>query len=114
MSITMKDYIFLVPIGAIAIAAVLMLQRYLRYGSMLGMAVGARVARSVGRVETERAMGTRRTLEVHVLEPEPGGHSMVAVGETTRGSGSYKFSAIKLSGEQARLLAQLLEQAAKG
>jgi len=110
----MQDYFFLVPIGAIAIAAVLMLHRYLRYGSMLGMAVGARVARSVGKVETERALGTRRTLEVHVLEPEPGAHSMVAVGETTRGSGSYKFSAIKLSAEQARQLAQLLEQAARG
>jgi hypothetical protein len=110
----MDDYVFLIPVVILLGACVLMVHRYFRFGSMLGMAVGARVARSVGKVETERAMGTRRILEVHVLEPEPGGHSMVAVGETTRGSGSYKFSAIKLSGEQARQLAQLLEQAAKG
>jgi hypothetical protein len=110
----MDDYVFLIPLVILLGAFALMAHRYWRYGSMLGMAVGARVARSVGKVETERAMGTRRMLEVHVLEADPGGHTMVAVGETTRGAGSYKFSAIKLSGEQARQLAHLLEQAAKG
>jgi len=110
----MDDYVFLVPVLILLTAFALMALRYRRFGSMLGMAVSARVARSVGKVETERAMGTRRMLEVHVLEPEPGAHSMVAVSEITRGSGTYRFSAIKLSGEQARQLAQLLEQAARG
>jgi len=110
----MDHYVFLIPVVILLGALVLMVHRYWQFGSMLGMAVSARVARSVGKVETERAMGTRRMLEVHVLEPEPGAHSMVAVSEITRGSGTYRFSAIKLSGEQARQLAQLLEQAAKG
>jgi hypothetical protein len=110
----MDEHFFLIPVVILLGAIVLMVHRYLRFGSMLGMAVGARVGRSVGKVETERAMGTRRILEVHVLEPEPGAPSMVAVGETTRGTGTYKFAAIKLSAEQARQLAQLLEQAAKG
>jgi hypothetical protein len=110
----MQNYFFLVPIGFLAIAATLIVHRYLRFGSMLGAAVGARVGRSVGKVETEKVMGRYRSLEVHVLEPEPGAPSMVAVGETVRGSASYRFSAIKLSGEQARQLAQLLEQAARG
>jgi hypothetical protein len=38
----------------------------------------------------------------------------VAVGETIRGSGSWKFSAFKLTADEARRLAGLLEQAAKG
>src|SRR5881394_3501434 len=92
----MQDYVWLVAIAALAIAAVMIGVRYVRFGSMLGMAVGARVLRSVGTVVTERAMGTRRTLEVHVLEPGPGGQSSVAVGETIRGSGSWKFTAFKL------------------
>jgi hypothetical protein len=36
------------------------------------------------------------------------------VAETTRGNGAWKISAFKLSAEQARELARLLEQAAKG
>jgi hypothetical protein len=105
---------WLVPLCALIIAFGLMAYRYVRFGSLLGMAVGARVVRSVGKVESERAMGSRRTLEVHVLEPDPAQPSMVAVAETTRGNGAWKISAFKLSAEQARELARLLEQAAKG
>lgn len=110
----MSDYAFLLPLGVFALVGILFGYRYLRFGSLLGVVVGARVVRTIGKVESQRAMGTRRILEVHVLEPEPGGSSMVAVGETTRGSGSWKFSAFKLSAEEARRLAGLLEQAAKG
>jgi hypothetical protein len=110
----MQDYMWLVPLCALVIAFGLVAYRYVRFGSLLGMAVGARVVRSVGKVESERAMGSRRTLEVHVLEPDPAQPSMVAVAETTRGNGAWKISAFKLSAEQARELARLLEQAAKG
>jgi hypothetical protein len=110
----MDKYFFLIPVVILLAAFVLMAQRYFRFGSMLGMVVGARVTRTLGKIEIKRAMGARRTLEVHVLEPEPGQPSMVALGQTIRGSGSWKFTAFKLSGEQARQLAQLLEQAARG
>jgi len=110
----MKDYFFLLPLLVFASVACVFAYRYLRYGSLLGMTVGARVLREVGKVEAGQTQGLRRILEVHVLEPEPGQPAMVAVGETTRGKGSWKFNAFRLSADQARQLARLLEQAAGG
>jgi uncharacterized protein (DUF2384 family) len=102
----------LFPILVIGLIVVWWGYRYLRFGSLVGLIVGARVARTIGKVESQSSMGVRRELEVHVLEPEPGQVSMVAVAVTSRTWGSRKYSAFKLSGEQARRLAQLLEQAA--
>ena len=88
--------------------------RYLRYGSLVGLIVGARVARSIGKVESQSSMGVRRELEVHVLEPEPGRHAEVAVAETARSWGGRNYRAFRLTATQAQQLAQLLEQAARG
>ncbi len=88
--------------------------RYLRFGSLVGLIVGARIARTIGKVQSQSSMGVRRDLEVHILEAEPGRHPTIAVAETARGWGSRKYGAFKLTAEQAQQLARLLEQAARG
>ncbi len=88
--------------------------RYFRFGSFLGMSVGARVARTLGSVETERMLGSRRTLKVHLLERELGQPQYIAMSDTTSSRGSWELSAMKLTAEQARSLAKLLDQAAAG
>jgi hypothetical protein len=98
----------------IAIVIGVWVYRYFRFGSFLGMSVGARVARTLGSVETEHTLGSKRTLTVHLLERELGQPQYIAVGETTSSRGSLEVTAMKLTPEQARRLAKLLEQAANG
>jgi hypothetical protein len=52
--------------------------------------------------------------KVHLLERELGQPQYIAVGETTSSRVSREVTAMKLTPEQARRLAKLLEQAAAG
>ena len=88
--------------------------RYFRFGSFVGMSVGARVMRTLGRVDSVRNMGIKTGLAVHVLEAALGEPAMVAIGEVSSGLGSWTYRAFKLTPDQARALARLLETAAKG
>lgn len=98
----------------IAVTIGVWLYRYFRFGSFLGMSVGARVARTLGSVETEQMLGSKRTLKVHLLERELGQPQYIAVSETTSSRVSLEVTAMKLTPEQARCLAKLLDQAAAG
>jgi hypothetical protein len=63
---------------------------------------------------TDHTLGSKRTLKVHLLEPELGQPQYIAVGETTSSRVSLEVTVMKLTPEQARRLAKLLEQAAAG
>jgi hypothetical protein len=108
----MDDYEFLAPIAVIVLAGGLFAYRYFRYGSLIGVSLGSRVARTLGEVKAERTLGMRRSLKVHLLERELGQPTYVAIGETVSGWASWKQRSMKLSIEEARKLARLLDEAA--
>jgi hypothetical protein len=110
----MERYIPFVPFAFIGSVVGYLAYRYFRFGGFVGMSVGARVLRTIGSVESERNLGIKTGLAVHVLERELGAPSLVAIGETSKGLASWKFRAFKLTPDQARALAHLLETAAKG
>jgi hypothetical protein len=110
----MEKFAPFLPFAVFAVVIGYMVFRYFRFGSFVGMSVGARVVRKLGTVETVRNMGTKRVLTVYLLERELGGPVTVAMGETAKTFGGWAYTAMKLPAEQARELARLLELAAKG
>lgn len=110
----MEAYSRFIPLLFMAVVFSFFIYRYARFGGFVGMSVGARVARTVGSVESMRNMGIKTALAVHVLEPELGQPALVAIGETWKGLASWQYRAFKLTPDQARELARLLETAAKG
>lgn len=102
------------PFALMACVFAFIVFRYLRFGSFVGMSVGARVTRTLGRVDSVRNMGVKTGLAVHVLEAALGEPAMVAIGEVSSGLGSWTYRAFKLTQDQARALASLLDAAAKG
>ena len=110
----MQSYVPFAPLALGFLVLCLFAYRYFKYGSVTGMVLGARVGKTVGTVESQRNWGLHVSLAVHVLERELGGPTMIALGETTRGLLSRRFTAMKFTPEQARQLARLLELAANG
>ncbi len=110
----MEQYGFLVPLVLFVSIFGFLGYRYFRYGGFLGMIVGARVMRTVGSVQSEKTLGISKRLKVHVLERELGQGVHVALGETASTWGAIEFRATKLSAEEARQLARLLDEAAAG
>ena len=110
----MHDFAPFAPLAFGVLVLGLFAYRYFRFGSFTGMILGARIAKTVGTVDSQRNWGINVSLGVHVLERELGAPAMIAISETTRGLASRKFAAMKFTPEQARQLAQLLDLAAKG
>ena len=110
----MDAYAHFIPFAFLALVLGYFAYRYFQYGGFVGMSVGARVSRTIGKVDSTRNMGIKTALAVHLLEPALGQSAMVAIGETSTGLGSWTYRAFKLTPDQARALARLLETAAKG
>src|SRR5262245_36254457 len=88
--------------------------RYVRHGGFSAALFGARIQRTVGEVESAKALGMRSVLKIHVLEAEPGQAPLVGLSEVTKGFASRRLTVLKLTPDQAKLLALLLNQAAVG
>ena len=100
----------LIPLGIFSYAA----YRFFRYGSFIGMMIGARVGRQLGEVDTVSVGGMRQVLKVFALERELGQEAQVAVSMVSKSILSVHLRAMKLTAHRAQELARLLEAAAKG
>jgi hypothetical protein len=96
--------------GMTAAMGFYMLSRLVKARSVAGMMLGAPIRRTVGEVQVT-ARRVRQVARIHVLEStEP--DRAVGFELTSKAGLSYGIVPLSLSKEQARRLAQLLEEAA--
>ncbi len=104
------EYIPLLLIGAVA---VFFLWRTVKYGGFKGALFGARIARTVGEVDTTGGRFSRTVLKVHVLEGGAGSKD-VGIEVTSRAAMSYHMMPLSLSITGANELIRSLQAAVDG
>jgi hypothetical protein len=104
----LADYFWLLPLAFFGYFA----WRYIRTGSITGAFLGGRITNTVGEVELGSLGFTSRVLKVHILETNSDATPQVALAIVSKAPLSGGIVPIKLSREQARQLASLLQRAA--
>jgi len=100
----------LIPLAAFAFFA----WRYFKSGSFVGAILGGRLRETMGEISLASKGTTSRVIRVSTFEPNDGGPLEVAVAITSKAALSVSVAPFKLSREEARQLAVLLQKAADG
>jgi len=104
----LDQYFWLLPLAIVGVFA----WRFIRSGSLTGALLGGRISNTVGEVELRSSALTSRVLKVHVLETKSDVTPQVALAIVSKAPLAASMVPIKLSRDQARQLASLLEKAA--
>jgi hypothetical protein len=102
------DYFWILPVAIVGFFA----WRFIRSGSLTGAMLGGRIARTVGEVQLRSTAFMSSVLKVHVLETKSDATPQVALSIVSKAPLAVSMVPYKLSRDQARQLAALLEQAA--
>jgi hypothetical protein len=86
--------------------------RYFQTGSLVGALLGGRIKETVGEVPIQARGFGSRVLRVQTLEPTGGGPLDVALVITSKAAFAASVTPFKLSQDEARKLALLLQRAA--
>jgi hypothetical protein len=100
----------LIPLAALAFFG----WRYLKSGSLVGALLGGRLKDTVGEISLPSRGAGSRVIRVSTFEPNDGGPLEVALAITSRTALSASVLPFKLSREEARQLAVLLQKAGGG
>jgi hypothetical protein len=85
--------------------------RYFKYGSLTGAMLGGRISRTIGEVKVSTSSFSSSVLRVGVLETDPLAPPQVALTVVSKAVLAASMVPFKLSADQARQLAALLNQA---
>lgn len=99
----------LIPLAALAYLG----WRYFRSGSLVGALLGGHLKDTVGEISLPSGLGSR-VIRVSTLEPNHGGPLEVAFAITSRTALGGSVVPFRLSREEARQLAALLQKAGDG
>jgi len=100
----------IVPILVFAVLITLIFQ-LIRRRSLKGAMFGAEITETVGSFEIWKSSAGKRVLSVHRLKEEEENDRAVGIDITSSGFGSFRITPITLSSEQARKLAEMLDEA---
>jgi hypothetical protein len=102
------DYFWLLPVAIFGFFA----WRFMRSGSLTGAMLGGRIVNTVGEIALRSSAFTSSVLKVHVFETKSDVTPQVALTIVSKAPLAVSMVPYKLSRDQAKQLAVLLEQAA--
>jgi hypothetical protein len=111
----MKFQFFIYGIWALgALAVGNFVYQAIKNRGLKGAMFGARIARTVGKLDLGKIGPMRTTLKLHQLESQEPGAPTVGIEVVNRSFASYHMLPIRLTSEQTAVLRELLSQAMAG
>ncbi len=84
---------------------------FIRKKGFRGMMFGAEVIDTIGEVQCEKRHAMSTTIKIHTLKPTSGSNNNIGIELITKSFASYHMTPFTLSLENAKVLAELINEA---